>query len=51
MLLNLLAGVLNIFSGAMSGATTHRSKNECHCGKQQQNYSFNHNRSVSLVSS
>ena len=46
MLLNLLTGVFNVFTGTMSRATTHRTENQGHRGKQQQNYSFSHNRSV-----
>jgi hypothetical protein len=50
MLLNLLTSVLEVLAGTMSRATTCGTEDECHRGKQQQNYSFNHNRSVFLVS-
>ncbi len=46
MLLDLLAGVFNVLTGTVSRTTTHRSEDQRHRRKQQQNYSFNHNRSV-----
>jgi len=49
MLLDFLSGVFNIFASTMSSATTHCAEQR-HCREQQQNYSFNHIRSVLLVS-
>jgi hypothetical protein len=42
-LLNFLSGMFEIFTGPVSGPTTHRTGDEGHCGKQQQNDSFGHN--------
>ena len=46
MVLNLLAGIFDIFASAVRRATPHRPEDQCHRGKQQQNYSCDHNRSV-----
>jgi hypothetical protein len=42
-LLNLLARSLDVLAGTMSRTTSHRAEDQRHRGKQQQNYSFNHN--------
>jgi len=46
MFLNLFTRALDIFTGTMSSATSYRAEHEGHRSTQQQNYSFNHNRSV-----
>jgi hypothetical protein len=45
-LLDFFSGMFDIFTGTMSSATSYRAEHEGHRCKQQQNYSFNHNRSV-----
>jgi len=43
MLLNFLSGIFEILSSTMSCPATHRTDDEGHCDKQQQNDSFGHN--------
>lgn len=44
MLLNLLSGMLDILTGAMSRATANPTDGQDHRGTEQQNYTFYHNR-------